>query len=162
MNFQKYGSNGTDNKSANKLTLGLFVVYLFGLFWILLFKLGVQFSYMENRNVNLVPFGHGNIDVVEILLNVVIFVPLGIYAGVLFKRRNVVAKLFFFFLISTMFELLQFILRVGAFDVTDIITNTTGGIVGLMIFKGIERVFNNGVKTQKFINTLGCFIYLLQ
>ena len=53
-----------------------------------------------------------------------------------------------------MFEVLQFILRIGAFDTTDIITNTLGGIIGLMIFGAIEKVFNNSVKTQKFINII--------
>lgn len=57
MNQQKYWRNTRkDNNSANKLTIVLFVIYFIALFWILLFKLGVQFSYMENRQVNLIPF----------------------------------------------------------------------------------------------------------
>ena len=130
----------------------LFIIYLIALFWILLFKLGVRFSYMENRNVNLTPFG--NIDVAEIILNVVIFVPLGIYAGVLFKKFNFGKKLLFFLLVSLALESLQFILKIGAFDITDIITNTTGGIAGLTIFKTIEKLFNNSVKAQKLINII--------
>jgi glycopeptide antibiotics resistance protein len=114
---------------------------------------------MGNRSANLIPFSeplisNGKIDVGEIILNVVIFVPLGIYAGVLFKRWTFGKKLFFCFLISLMFEGLQFILRVGAFDITDIITNTLGGLIGLMIFEAIEKLFNNSVKTQKFINII--------
>jgi glycopeptide antibiotics resistance protein len=145
-------NNMKENNKTNKLTNVLFIIYLIALFWILLFKLGVRFSYMGKRNVNLVPFD--KIDVSEIILNVVIFVPLGIYAGVLFKRWTFVNKLFFFFLISLMFEGLQFILRIGAFDITDIITNILGGIIGLMIFKAIEKLFNNSVKSQKFITII--------
>ncbi|MBF9255544.1 VanZ family protein [Pontibacter sp. 172403-2] len=145
------------NHVTNRLTIGLFIIYLIVLFWILVLKLGVQFSYMGNRSVNLIPFSeplilNGKIDVGEIILNVVVFVPLGIYAGILFKRWTLGKKLFFFFLTSLIVEALQFILAVGAFDVTDIITNTLGGIAGFMIFKAIERVFNNSVKAQKFIN----------
>src|SRR5688500_19137213 len=86
-----WSSNRKENNITNKLTNLLFIIYLIALFWILLFKLGVQFSYMGNRRVNLIPFSeplilNGKIDVGEIILNVVIFVPLGIYAGVLFKR----------------------------------------------------------------------------
>ena len=160
MNLQKNGrNNGKDNNITNKVTTVLFIIYLIALFWILLFKLGVRFSYMGNRSVNLIPFSeplilNGKIDVGEIILNVVIFVPLGIYAGVLFKRWTFGTKLFFFFLISLMFEGLQFILRVGAFDITDIITNTLGGIIGLMIFKAIEKAFKNSFKAQKFINII--------
>jgi glycopeptide antibiotics resistance protein len=160
MNLQKYWRNNwKDNNSTNKLTIVLFVIYLIALFWILLFKLGVRFSYMENRKVNLIPFSeplilNGKIDFGEIIMNVVIFVPLGIYAGILFKRWIFGKNLFFFFLISLIVEGLQFILRVGAFDITDTITNTLGGIIGLMIFKAIEKVFKNSVKAQKFINII--------
>jgi len=144
---------------TNRLTTVLFIIYLIVLSWILLFKLGVRFSYMGNRRVNLIPFSeplilNGKIDVGEIILNVVIFVPLGIYAGILFEKWIFGKKLFFFFLVSLIVEGLQFILAVGAFDITDIITNTLGGIIGLMIFEAIEKAFNNSVKAQKFINII--------
>jgi len=145
-------NNMKENNKTNKLTNVLFIIYLIALFWILLFKLGVRFSYMENRNVNLIPFD--KIDVAEIILNVVIFIPLGIYAGVLFKRWGFVKKLVFFFLISLMFEVLQLIFRIGAFDITDIITNILGGIIGSLIFEAIEKLFNNSVKSQKFITII--------
>ena len=166
MKLQKYWrSNRKDNYITNKLTNALFIIYLLVLFWILLLKFGVRFSYMGNRSVNLIPFGelisNGKTDVGEIILNVVIFVPLGIYAGVLFKRWTLGYKLFFFFLISLMFEGLQFILRVGAFDITDIITNTLGGIIGLLIFEAIEKLFNNSVKAQKFINAMAAIATVL-
>ena len=145
-------NNMKEDNKTNKLTNVLFIIYLIALFWILLFKFGVRFSYMENRNVNLTPFA--KIDVAEIILNVVIFIPLGIYAGVLFKRWGFVKKLFFFFLISLMFEGLQFIFRIGAFDITDIITNISGGIIGSLIFEAIEKLFNNSVKSRKFITII--------
>jgi len=143
----------------NKLTKTLFIIYLIALCWILLFKLGVQFSYMNNRSVNLIPFrnlltSNGKVDIGETVMNVIIFIPLGIYTGVLFKRWPFKNNVFFFFLVSLIFEALQFIFRIGAFDITDIITNTTGGIIGLMIFKVIEKLFNNNMKTQKFINII--------
>ncbi|MBD0333353.1 MAG: VanZ family protein [Chitinophagaceae bacterium] len=153
MNLQKkWRSNTKVYNVTNRLTTVLFIVYLIALCWILIFKLGVRFSYMGNRRVNLIPFS--KIDVGEIILNALIFVPLGIYAGILFERGIFGEKLFFFFLISLIVEGLQFILAVGAFDSTDIITNTLGGIIGLMIFKAIEKAFNNSVKAQKFINII--------
>lgn len=160
MNLQKTGRNISKvNNVANGITIILFISYLVALCWILLFKLGVRFSYMGNRRVNLIPFSeplilNGKIDVGEIILNVVIFVPLGVYTGILFERWVFGRKLFFLFLISLIVEGLQFILAVGAFDITDIITNTLGGIIGLTIFKAIEKAFNNSVKAQKFINII--------
>ena len=160
MSLQKYWTNNrNDNNAANKLTTVLFIIYLVALLWILVFKLGVRFSYMANRSVNLIPFSeplilNGKIDFGEMILNVVIFVPLGMYAGILFERWIFGKKVFLFFLVSLMVEALQFILRVGAFDITDIITNTVGGIIGLMIFIAIEKVFKNNSKAQKFINII--------
>lgn len=137
-----------------RLTNVLCIIYVSALCWILLFKLGVHFSYMEERSVNLKPFNNGGIDNAESILNIIIFIPLGIYTGLLFKRWHYVKKLLLFFLISLLFEALQFIFRIGAFDVSDIITNTTGGIIGLIIFTAIERLFNNRLRAQKFINAI--------
>lgn len=85
-------------------------------------------------------------------MNMVIFVPLGIYAGALLKRWTTGKKLFLFFLISLICEVLQFILGVGAYDITDVISNTLGGITGLLIYKAVEKI--PGFKTQKFINII--------
>ena len=152
-------SDRNDPRLANKLTNVLFIIYLAALFWILLFKLGVRFSYMENRNVNLVPFSeflssNHKINWVELISNIVIFIPLGVYTGILFKRWAFLNKLLFFFLITLMFEGLQFIMKVGAFDVTDIFTNISGGIIGLLIFEVVEKVFNNSARSQRFINVI--------
>src|SRR4051812_9604645 len=101
--------NSKVNNVTNKLTTVLFIVYLIALCWILLFKLGVRFSYMGSRRVNLIPFSepsilNGKTDFGESILNVVIFVPLGIYAGILFGRWTFGKKLFFVFLISLIIE----------------------------------------------------------
>jgi glycopeptide antibiotics resistance protein len=142
------------NKPANRLTTLLFIIYLMALCWILLLKLGVRFSYMGERRTNLVPFNEPFILSSENILNVVIFVPLGVYVGILFEKPLFGKKLFFIFSLSLLVEGLQYILRVGAFDITDIITNTLGGIIGLMIFKGLEKAFNDHGKAQRFINKI--------
>lgn len=152
-------NNRHDNNTANKLTNVLFVIYLLALYWILLFKLGVRFSYMGNRSVNLIPFSgplilNGKVDFGEIIMNVIVFVPLGIYTVILFERWTLGRKLSFFILVSLLVEGLQYILAVGAFDITDIITNTSGGIIGLVIFKAVEKTFKNRLKAQKFVNII--------
>ena len=159
-----------EDTKTNKLTYVLFTIYLIALTWILLFKLGVHFSNMGNsRSINLIPFRellilNGKIDFAEMIMNVVIFVPLGIYAGIVFKRWITAKKLFLFFLISLIIEGIQLILALGVFDITDIINNTLGGIIGLMIYEGIEKAFKNSGKAQKFINLLaaiGTFLMIL-
>lgn len=143
-----------DSSVANRMTMVLFMIYLIAICWILLFKLGVRFSYMENRSVNVIPFSEPSILTGENILNVMIFIPLGIYAEILFTRWHFGKKILFVFLISFIVEALQYILRIGAFDSTDIITNTTGGIIGLLVCNGLEKLFNDRVKIQKFVNII--------
>jgi glycopeptide antibiotics resistance protein len=109
---------------------------------------------MDKRSVNLVPFAGPSFISAENILNVLIFVPLGLYTGILFEKWSFGKKLLFIFLFSFLVEGLQYMLRIGAFDLTDIITNTSGGIIGLMISKGFEKAMNNSVKAQKIINVV--------
>ncbi len=153
MNLQEtWTANPKAYNAANRLTTLLFAIYLLALCWILLLKLGVRFHYMGNRNVNLIPFNGRSVLTGENIMNAVIFVPLGIYAGVLFKRWSFTKQFLFFLLASLIIEGLQFLLAVGAFDVTDIITNTSGGVVGLLMYKGLEKLFRSSNKAQRIIN----------
>lgn len=148
-----------NNTLTNKLTSLLLTIYSITLFWIIVLKLNISFSYKGTRNVNLIPFRepllyNGRVDYNEIILNILIFVPLGLYVGILFKNLSTAGKVFSFFVVSFCFEILQFILRIGAFDITDIINNTLGGIIGLLLLKGLTKVFNSPVKAQKLINII--------
>jgi glycopeptide antibiotics resistance protein len=150
----------TGNNRAKNLTYVLFIIYLIALFWIIVIKFNIPQSYLGDvRRINLVPFGdpmilNGKPDSGENIMNVIIFVPLGIYAGVIFQRWIIWKKISLFFLVSLICEGLQFILKVGVFDITDIITNTLGGIMGFLLFQGIEKAFGSSFKAQKFINTV--------
>lgn len=153
MNSQK------NNTLANKLTVSLLIIYSAVLFWIIVLKLNISFSYKGTQNVNLIPFRepllyNGRIDYNEIFLNILIFTPLGLYVGILFKKLSIARKIFSFFMASLFCEVCQFILKIGAFDITDIINNTFGGIIGLLLYKGLEKVFNSSVKAQKLINII--------
>ncbi len=143
---------GRGGINADKLTKILLLIYLVVLGWIILLKLGVGFSYLEERKINLIPFANGYYDKMETILNVVIFIPLGIYAGILFRKRTIALKVFFFFLISLLLEALQFVFRFGIFDITDLMTNTCGGIIGYLLFVILEKSNKNFQKTQNQIN----------
>jgi glycopeptide antibiotics resistance protein len=153
MNSQK------NNTLTNNLTTLLLSIYGVVLFWIIVLKLNISFTYKGTQNVNLIPFRepllyNGRIDYNEIFLNILIFVPLGLYVGILFKKLTTARKIFSFFVVSLFCEVCQFILKIGAFDITDIINNTFGGIIGLMLFKGLTKVFGDARKAQKLINII--------
>lgn len=161
---------GKVENNADKLTKALLLIYLVVLGWIILLKLGVHFSYMEKRNINLIPFANGYYSMTETILNVVIFIPLGIYLGILLRKRTFVLKIFSFFLISLILESLQYALKIGTFDITDLLTNTTGGIIGYLLFRTLQKLNSNHLKTQKFFNVIGaigtviivCFLVMLR
>lgn len=153
MNFPK------NRTLDSKLTYLLLTIYLAVLFWIIVLKLNISFTYKGTQNVNFIPFRepllyNGRIDYNEIFLNILIFVPLGLYVGILFKKLTTTRKIFSFFVVSLFCEVCQFILKIGAFDITDIINNTFGGIIGLLFLKVLEKVFNSPVKAQKLINII--------
>ena len=93
---------------------------------------------------------NGKADFGELILNVLIFVPLGLYVGILFEKWNFAEKVALFSSISFLLEVTQYMLGIGAFDITDIINNTIGGFIGLLIYKGVEKAFKNRLRAQKF------------
>lgn len=145
---------------STQLTLALFGIYLIALFWIIVLKLNIPFSYIGGqRSINLIPYSeplilNGKADFGELILNVLIFVPLGLYAGILFEKWNSAKKVALFSFISFLLEVSQYILGIGAFDITDIINNTLGATIGFIIYQAIQKGFKDRLKTQKFVNIL--------
>lgn len=155
---------GKEEIKADRLTKTLLLIYLILLGWIILLKFGVHFSYMEERKINLIPFASGYYDKMETILNVLIFIPPGIYSGILFRNRTFRYNLFFFFLLSLILEVLQYRFKLGTFDITDLLTNTSGGIIGYMLFWIMGKLYRDTRKTQKHINVIaavGTFLIVL-
>ena len=157
MKFQDYSRK--NNSSADKVTSVLLLVYLAALFWIIVLKLNIHFSYKGASNINIIPYKeplilNGKVDYGEMILNVLVFIPLGLYVGILFKNLSVGKKFFSFFLTSFICEVLQYALKIGAFDITDIINNTMGGILGFFLYKATEKIFRKPSTAQKIINVI--------
>ena len=120
---------------VSKFLLG---IYLFFLLWLILFKLSFnlpQFLTYSYSNVNLVPFSTFSFENTTVLrettYNLIVFFPFGVLLNVNFKRLSFSKKLGIIFLVSFLAELIQFLFGIGVADITDVITNTTGGLIGL-------------------------------
>ena len=145
--------------SADRMTKLLLGLYLGVLAWIILLKFGVEFSYMDTRSINWIPFPElftsgGMIDLSQVILNVLIFLPFGIYLQVLHAKKSFLKKLLYCFLLSLFLEASQYIFKIGALDTTDLITNTSGGFLGLGLVKILQVWTRNPLKVQKTINVL--------
>ncbi len=147
-----------ENKKKHNLTMILFIIYFFILIWILLFKMSFSFNELyRSRSINIIPFAgsimvNGKLYISEIINNILVFVPVGIYTCMLKQEWSILKKVSVAFFISLAVEVLQFILAIGATDITDLIGNTIGGIIGIGIFYLFAKVLKN--KTIKILNIL--------
>lgn len=147
-------------RENRKLTWGLFIFYLLALVWIILFKMNFSLNNFGHiRGVNLIPFAgsaiiNGKIDANEIINNVLVFVPFGIYICMLKSKWSFVKKIIPIAGMSLIIEILQYIFALGATDITDLIGNTLGGVIGIGIYFLFLKIFKNTVKTNKIINIL--------
>lgn len=151
---------------SKKLTEGILIFYVVMLVWIILFKMDVSVeNFGQMRSINLVPFSQSvivndKLDVSEIIQNVLAFVPLGILIYTIWQEKSWRFKLGVIVVTSVMLEVLQYILGVGASDITDVITNTLGGMIGLAIAAGMAGIFPKNWKAVINSVSLVCGILL--
>ena len=144
-----------------KTTHILFTIYIFLVIWIILFKLAISVDQLPQfRSINLIPFYYPNktaYQIREVLDNLIIFIPFGIYLKFLDidSKRTV----FLGFLFSFSLELSQYIFCIGASDITDLITNTTGALVGVFIYYLLKKIFKE--KTNMIVITLAAIVTIL-
>lgn len=93
-------------------------------------------------NLNLLPFAGMLDDWKNSILNILLFLPLGIMLPVLWSNfRNTGKTILFGFAMSLAIELLQ-TLTFRATDVNDLITNTLGAYLGFLCATALLRKYN--------------------
>lgn len=122
------------NKIAKFLVPVMFALYLVTLVWVIVFKanrdLLIYGGEPEYRQISFYLYFNGR----ETLLNIAALVPAGLFLMLLSRRENKIAAAVGCFLLGFAFEAMQYILMVGTSDLTDLLTNTLGGIVGILAF----------------------------
>ena len=148
--------------ASKKTTQYVFYAYLILLTWGILFKFetnpGTIVFFLAPRYVNWIPFSeplivNGKIVFAEMLFNLVSFIPLGVCLPLVkspWSRWEIAGA---GLLLSLVYECLQYILAIGATDMTDLILNTLGVCVGLLIYQIFIRVFKSQIR--KWVNILG-------
>ena len=151
------------NKTEKKLSLLVFGIYLALLCWLVLFKFATSPAEIPHlRGINLIPF-HYDVENTfhsrEVLDNVLAFVPAGFYFTAFLSRKHPFAGVGATFLLSVLFETAQWIFAIGATDITDVITNTLGGLIGMLFFLLMGRLSPGN--RMKIVNILGLIIEFL-
>lgn len=152
-------------KKTQRTTLILSVIYLILLTWIILLK--TQFSFADLghfRSINLIPFGasvvtNGAINPDEIFNNLIVFIPVGLYLSMLKPEWSFVQKVLPILGLSLFYEVVQYLFAIGASDITDLIANTAGGVVGLLLFSLFQKCLKE--KTGKILNLLAVIATIL-
>ena len=153
------------SKSQKNFSNIVFVIYFALLIWLILFKLNINFSEMSFfRSVNIIPFYYDTeigfrFHFKEVLYNVLIFIPLGVCIDIYKSDWSFFKKILPCLSISLLFETIQFVFALGASDITDIITNTTGGIIGIILCFLFKKIFPQ--KHITIINILGFITEIL-
>ncbi|HMM07182.1 MAG TPA: VanZ family protein [Clostridiales bacterium] len=142
-------------KGQTYLTACLFTIYLLILLWVIIFKLNFSIDDIPYyRSLNLIPLqgsAYGQISA-EVKSNVFIFIPFGIYLTMLKGNWCFLKKALTMAGVSLTFEVTQYVLAIGAADITDVIGNTLGGILGIVIYAVFSAAFKT--KTNAVLNSL--------
>lgn len=143
----------------------LLAVYLLALAWLILFKLQFSITVMEEgRVVNLIPLlgsfdNNGVIRFSEIRNNILAFMPFGIYICMLKSKWSFAQKVLVTVVLTLFFEITQFIFAIGRADITDVLSNTLGGVIGIGIYALLFKLMNG--KTNQILNVLAAVLTAL-
>jgi glycopeptide antibiotics resistance protein len=78
----------------------------------------------------------------EVLFNILAFIPFGILLTMNAPKISFLNKLAISILLSFSFESLQYLLAIGATDITDLITNSLGALLGISFYYLLIKVFS--------------------
>jgi len=141
-----------------------FIIYILLLYYIVTFQ---DNNYGTN---NFVPFREifrynisSPLFIRNVIGNVLLFVPFGLFATYYVKNNKVYPTLFLSLLVSCSIEFAQSAIGRTA-DIDDVILNTLGGILGYLIYKFGDKVLEKlprFMRTQIFLDILSLLLILI-
>jgi len=142
--------------------LALFCSVFLILFATIFFVLPITFR-PDQYVLNLRPFqwlSEGNASkmfIVEVIPNVMMFIPLGIFMPIVFRKmRRFYVMALVTFLVTFGIEFFQYFIGRSA-DIDDTIANLLGGIIGYGIFKVSDQLFQDRVYWDKLTGKFNYF-----
>ena len=127
-------------------TVFVFGYYLFGLLTVT--GIGFTSTMTFRPNISLTPFVGLITGPIDTILNVILFVPLGFFLPLLYKKyrstRTVALTGFLFSLAVEIFQMFDW----GSSDINDLITNTAGAFIGFWVYCLLSRILPPNLKKQ--------------
>ncbi len=144
-----------------------FVIYCLVLIWVITFKCNMEFSiFMSKLSMGSMTLaeraewsfchfrfnGDGPVNtkdaVEDILVNISLFLPVGALLPMILKKKKFLKTPIIAFGMSLTFELVQFFSTIGGFTYIDLITNTLGAILGMIIVHFLLKVIKPEVASK--------------
>lgn len=148
------------SKKQTRWMLGLFLIYFVVIIWVIIFKMSFSIHELTQlRSINLIPYGDSaivnqQVDFSEIYMNILAFVPFGIYLAMLKPNSAIVKLVAIVGFTSLSIEVIQYLFAIGASDITDLIGNTFGGLLGILFNRVSVKILKSRQKTNKIFNIL--------
>lgn len=147
-----------DTNKQKWVTALLFAVYIVAIIWIIIFKFQLSLDTLpRQRIINLVPDLTANRN--DEILNLLVFVPYGVYMGMLKRSWSFGQQILPVFLTSLLFETVQYAFAIGSSDINDLLLNTVGGAVGIFICFVFRKVFK--ARSDRILNVLALLATIL-
>lgn len=147
------------------LSKTVLIVYLLFLLWLVLFKFSLHIFETFDfhiRGLSLIPFAEvTQNNWRDIVYNFLFFIPFGLLLSVSLKRATFRRKLGYIFFFSLAVEIIQFIFAIGITDITDVIANTAGGLVGLALYSLNHKHFDSKKLDRRATVTIGTLTIVL-
>ena len=153
------------NEKKSKALLVVFGIYLALLAWCILFKFALRPEEIPHlRGINLIPYAasvvvNGKVQISEIIENMLVFLPFGLCISAIYPDSEIQNRILLASGLSLFFEVTQYIFASGASDITDVIDNTLGAVIGILLYLGMKKIWKE--KTGKIITILGAVLEVL-
>ena len=134
----------TQYRILGKILFVLYIIFVF--YFLLISEVYGRTSEMQEYHYNLVLFQEikrfwiyreqlgAFATVTNLFGNVLIFLPFGFFMPMASKYRSFLSTSFYRLALSLIVEISQLFMKVGCFDVDDLLLNTIGGMLGYIVF----------------------------
>lgn len=159
--FRYLRRSGRKQTLHHTVTALIFGYYLIGI----LTMTGITSFKAFSPRIVLIPFVDMIKGLVDTVLNVVLFLPLGFFLALLFKKYDNIRRVALTaFLLSLSIELVQ-MFGMGTTDINDLMTNTAGACLGYFMYrlllKSTRKEVYEKVQANKIDDTLEVLFFVI-
>ena len=149
----------TQYRILGKILFVLYIIFVF--YFLLISEIYGRTGEMQEYHYNLVLFREIKrfwnyrrqlgifATATNLLGNVLIFLPFGFFMAMASKYRSFLSTLVYSCALSRTVEISQLFMKVGCFDVDDLLLNTIGGMLGFITFAVCNVIRRNYAKKKR-------------